>query len=358
MSTCAYGALLSAALSAADAQVVTTYEYDSRNRLKEVVRLGPPVRVSIAPVGSASEGSDLLFRITLDGQPLEAVEVALTFEGISAIAGPDFDNGPATVVFSPSDTQKTVAVPTKTDAIYEGSETVKVRITGVEGHAVITTDEATGTITNTTPAPSFRINDRTVNEGGNAVFTVTKTGQTVFTHGLSYTTQNGSAVAGQDYSGRSGTLSFTAGQTSKTISVPTSTDQTNEPNETFDVRLSAATNGATLADASGRGTIRNVFFNSPPSASNDAPVWLQAGSSTIVNVLANDTDPDGHALTVQSVSAPSFATVSIRSDNRLTIYGQSAGTGSVTYTISDRHGGTDTATIPLEVASSGGGFEF
>src|SRR5205085_132498 len=64
----------------------------------------------------------------------------------------------------------------------------------------------------------------------------------------------GSATSANDYTAASGTLTIPAGQTSGTITVLVNGDRLGEPNETFFVNLSSATN-ATIADGQGIGTI-------------------------------------------------------------------------------------------------------
>jgi serralysin len=116
-----------------------------------------------------------------------------------------------------------------------------------------------------TTLPTLRINDITITEGNsgtkNAVFTVTRTGTPTGTITLNYATANGTAIAGSDYVAKSGSLSFATNETSKTISVVINGDTTVEPNETFRVNLSGATN-ATIADNQGLGTITNDDFPS------------------------------------------------------------------------------------------------
>ncbi len=108
--------------------------------------------------------------------------------------------------------------------------------------------------------PTLRINNVTITEGNsgtkNAVFTVTRTGTPSGTITVNYSTSNGTATAGSDYVSKSGNLSFATNETSKTISVVINGDTTVEPNETFFVNLSNATN-ATIVDNQGQGTITN-----------------------------------------------------------------------------------------------------
>ena len=75
------------------------------------------------------------------------------------------------------------------------------------------------------------------------------------------------------------------------------------------------------------------------------PRWTKTAAVTI-NVLANDSDLDGDALSVTAASAGN-GSVSIRPDGSLdyTPNANFNGTDTVTYTISDGNGATDTATV-------------
>jgi hypothetical protein len=102
------------------------------------------------------------------------------------------------------------------------------------------------------------INDVTVTEGNTgtvaATFTVTLSAASTETITVAYAAGNGTATAGSDYQAASGTLTFAPGETSKTITVLVNGDRVGEPNETFFVNLSGATN-ATIANGPGVGTI-------------------------------------------------------------------------------------------------------
>src|SRR5207244_2478984 len=66
----------------------------------------------------------------------------------------------------------------------------------------------------------------------------------------------GSNSGSPDYISQSGTLTFAPGETSKPVTVLVCADTAFEPDETFTVTLSGATN-ATIAKAIGTGTIQN-----------------------------------------------------------------------------------------------------
>ena len=73
---------------------------------------------------------------------------------------------------------------------------------------------------------------------------------------VAYATSGGTATSGTDFTAASGTLTFAANETSKTVSVATTDDATDEANETFTLTLSSPTN-ATLGTATATGTIND-----------------------------------------------------------------------------------------------------
>jgi large repetitive protein len=178
----------------------------------------------------------------------------------SATAGVDYVASSLTGQTIPAGSSTyTFTVLVNGDTLNEPSETFFVNVTSVTG-AVVIDGQGVGTITNDDPLPSLSINDVTVTEGNsgtvNAVFTVTLSAASGQTVGVNYATANGSAIALGDYVPASGTLSFTSGQTTQTITVSVFGDTVPEANKTFFVNLSGATN-ATISDNQGLGTITN-----------------------------------------------------------------------------------------------------
>lgn len=96
--------------------------------------------------------------------------------------------------------------------------------------------------------------------------------------------------------------------------------------------------------------------NRDPVANNDEQ-GLRAGSTTIVEVLANDTDPDGDLLTITDVTAPPAGFGEVRAilgGRALQVDVAPGATGSFAmgYAISDGRGGTAEATARLSVVAS------
>ena len=108
------------------------------------------------------------------------------------------------------------------------------------------------------PLPALSIADLSVTEGhgdhAHFMFEVTLDQAADGPVTVAYSTANGTATAGSDYTATSGTLTFAAGETSKTVHVDIGGDTASEANETFTVTLSNAS-GATIADATAVGTI-------------------------------------------------------------------------------------------------------
>ena len=89
--------------------------------------------------------------------------------------------------------------------------------------------------------------------------------------------------------------------------------------------------------------------NADPVALDDVAEVPEDGSVTIP-VLDNDSDPDGDTLTITSASAPNGDVV-INDDGTLTYTPNPDynGPDEITYVISDGNGGTDTATVTVDV---------
>lgn len=164
--------------------------------------------------------------------------------------------------FSAGQTSKAVAISVKGDLLVEPTETFQVNLSApVNG--TIYDPSGTGTIVNddSSAPPTFSVNDVAVTEGNsgsvNAVFTITRNGSAAAAASVKYQTINDTAFAPGDYTAKALTsLSFLAGQTTKTVAVAVKGELLGEPDEAFRLVLSAPT-GATIVDGTGVGTILN-----------------------------------------------------------------------------------------------------
>ena len=127
---------------------------------------------------------------------------------------------------------------------------------------------------------AISIIDYTVNEGaGTATVTVTLSASSANVITVAYTTSDGSTAVGLDYTATSGTITFAAGQTTRTFTIPIINDATIESNETINITLSDPTN-ASILDGAGVVTI----------VDNDTcTVGTPAGSVTVQPTCATTT---------------------------------------------------------------------
>ena len=107
------------------------------------------------------------------------------------------------------------------------------------------------------------------------------------------------------------------------------------------------------ATATSTMTITVTPVNHTPDA-EDTNAVTDKNNAVVVDVLSNDSDPDGDTLTVSSVTNGANGTVAITgSDVTYTPASGYVGLDQFTYTISDGNGGTATATVYVNVYESG-----
>jgi sugar lactone lactonase YvrE len=93
-----------------------------------------------------------------------------------------------------------------------------------------------------------------------AVFTVSLSFASAIPVTVDYETADGTAAAGSDYEQTSGTLTFAAGETTKTVLVRTLAEESLDADEMFVVNLANPSTGGTIADGQGSGTILDPGF--------------------------------------------------------------------------------------------------
>ena len=168
----------------------------------------------------------------------------------------------------------------------EGDETVNLTLSSPTGGATlgspasavltIQDDDIPGALQFSAGAYSLMEN------GGTVTITVTRTGGSAGTVGISYATSNGSAASGSDYTAKSGSLSFANGETSKTFAVTVLDDTAYEGNETFNLALSSPTGGATLGSPTA--AMVTIFDNdAPPPTGAFTNITDYSGVTAIVN---------------------------------------------------------------------------
>ena len=213
----------------------------------------------------ATEGNPATVEVYLD-RPNETDVVSLYYSTSDCVgdgcatAGTDYTAASnALISFPLRDQTHTISIPTADDTEAEGDETFTVTLSGAT-NANLVDQSATLTILDDDGDPSVSIGDASATEGSSLSFTVRLSFAAKDTVTVTYDTRtddtagDDAAVPGQDFTAASGTLTFNAGDTAKTVTVPTYQDVFDEADETFWVQLTSAS-GATLRDSTATGTI-------------------------------------------------------------------------------------------------------
>jgi len=222
---------------------------------------GPILMINDVSKAEGNSGNTAYtFTVTLSPASTGTVTVKYATANNSAVAGSDYTAiAPTTLTFNPGQTTKTLTVNVLGDTVVEQNEAFFVNLSAPTG-ATLFDGQGKGTILND-DGPTLKINDVSKAEGnsGNTAytFTVTLNPASTGTVTVKYATANDSARAGSDFTGIAPTtLTFSPGETTKTLTVNVLGDTVVEQNEAFYVNLSAPT-GATLFDSQGKGTILN-----------------------------------------------------------------------------------------------------
>jgi len=266
--------------------------------------------------GAGNATTTAVFTVGLSKASTQPVTVQYTSVGGTAQAGSDFTAVSGTVTFAPGETSRSISVPILRDLVAESTETFQIQLSVANG-ATLSRSSATGTIqdddTVTAPLPSASISNVSLSEGNSgtttARFTVSLSAAASGPVTLGYETANGTATAGSDYTAKSGTLTFAAGETSKTIDVLVTGDTQVEANETILVRLTSAT-GATIATSQGSGTIQNDDQPPPLPTLSIGNATITEGNSGTVNMTFTVTlsQAQGSPVTVRYATADGTAT--------------------------------------------------
>jgi uncharacterized delta-60 repeat protein len=155
-------------------------------------------------------------------------------------------------------------------------------------------------------APSYDVTEN----AGQAIITVQRRGGTTGDITVDYQTQDGTALAGSDYTGASGSLTFFEGETRQSFAVAIINDFVGETNETVSLILTNESGGATL------GLVPNATLN---ILNDDSGVGFASAAYTVNEGVVGGTV----VLTVVRTGATNgTATVNYATTNGTAIAGQ------------------------------------
>jgi peptidoglycan/xylan/chitin deacetylase (PgdA/CDA1 family) len=332
------------------------YCFGNLNASGKVTPPVPAARIGDAEVTEGAAGTTTTVHLTvkLSEPTARTVSMAYATADGTAVASRDYTAKSGTLSFAVGQTSARIAVKVKGDALDEPNETFTVRLSKPSG---VTLARAKGTvkIVDDDPAPTVRIDDVSVTEGAAGTSTTVEvpvrlsapSGRTIT---VGYTTADGTAIAGTDYLATSGTLTFSPGQTSKTVRVVVRGDALDEPNETFTVRLR---DPSRTSIARGTATVTIVDDDPVPTVDiEDAQVTEGAAdTTTTVKVRVRLSAPSGRTVTVAYRTADGTAVANsdyLATSGTLTFSpGQTSKTLTLTVLGDDLHEDDETFTAVL-----------
>ena len=250
------------------------------------IRDGGAPALRIADATAAEAAGEIEFVVTASGAVAREMRVDYATRDGTATAGLDYTASQDTLVFAVGEAAKTIRVPVLTDALSnEGLETLDVVLSNA-ANATLADAEATGTISDAA-LPRLTVSDTSVEEGDDAVFTVSLSDAAAQDVSFRYRTADGSATAGADYTQASGSLTIPAAGTAASITVATVEDGLDEDEETFRFSLEQPL-FATIEQGAATGTIRD----------GDASPTL-----SVANVNADEGESLRFAVTLSAASA-------------------------------------------------------
>ncbi|MCB0033572.1 MAG: DUF11 domain-containing protein, partial [Anaerolineales bacterium] len=255
---------------------------------------------------SAANGT---LTVQLSNPSAFTVQVDYASSNGTATAGADYTAVNDTLTFPPGVTSQTINIPILTDGSDETDETVIVTLSNASNATLGTTrNPATLVIVDDDGPPTVNLSsfDFTVGEADGVVTaTVSLSSPAGQTIEVDYTTINGSAIGGSDYTAATNTLSFPLNAISQTITISITNDSFNEATESFTLALQNPVNVSLgLVQTS---TITIEDDDNPPTVDFEATDFtvLEDGGTAAVDVVLDS--PSGQDITVYYTTADDSA---------------------------------------------------
>lgn len=266
------------------AVLVGAFKLDNNGNLTfstDVSVFAPPATVGIELTGyQVNEdvaGGQLAIKLVRAGNVGTAFTVNFSTMDGTAVAGTDFtgqSNVP--VGFAASDTNKTVNVAIARRTGFQGGRQFGVALSSPTGNVSLSaTSTATVGIIEVDPAPpsvgfsaaSFPVNE----DAGQVTVMLTRTGDAAAAFTVNFSTTDGTALAGTDFTGQANTaVSFAANDTSKTVNVAVAHRAGFQGSRAFNVVLSSPTGAILDAQSSAAVAIAEVDPQPPTLVFSEA----------------------------------------------------------------------------------------
>ncbi len=284
--------------------------------------LGGSLQFAKAASSVAETGGTVILTVTRTGGAASQVTVHYATSDGTATAGLNYTDTSGDLTFGAGAGSQTFTVPIRNDGIATGNQAFTVTLSdprvlpppgpacpvsancptvGALGAATVTIVDAQQNISFTTD--SFTVRESTPT----ATITLRRGGATTGAATVDFTTSNGTAMAGVDYQFKSGTLTFAAGATAASFTVPIINDNTVRPSRTVILSLANPTGGAAVVapsqatltitddDTAGRVQFSSATYSAAENAGS-ALVTLSRSGGTAGGATVQYATSDGTAL--------------------------------------------------------------
>jgi hypothetical protein len=194
--------------------------------------------------------------VSLSKPHSNAVTVDYRTANGTATAGSDFNAVSGRLTFAKNQMSKTILVPVIGDRVIESNETFFVNLRNAKG-ARIANGQAVVSIVDNEPRVSISNVSQVEGASGTTPFNFTVSLSAAYDQPVTvnYTTADGSAIAGTDYTAAAGSLVFAPGETSKTIPVLVNNNPAAAPDKSFFVNVTTPNSYAAMTNGVAVGTI-------------------------------------------------------------------------------------------------------
>ena len=316
---------------------------------------------STASSSIAEAATTATVTVTRTGGADNQVTVQFSTANGSASAGTDYTGTSGTLTFAAGVASQTFIVPILDDGAGDNTDqTVNLSLSTPGGGASLASPSAaTLTIQETSFGTlAFSSASTSIGEAAtSATITVTRTGGADNQVTVQFSTANGSASAGTDYTGTSGTLTFAAAVTSQTFIVPILDDgAADNTNQTVNLSLSTPGGGATLASPSSATlTIQEASFGTLAFSTASSSIAEAATTATITVTRTGGADNQVTVQYATSDGSASAGTDYTSTSGTLTLTAGQTSNTFIVPILDDGAGDSTDQTVNLSLSTPGGG---
>ena len=301
-------------------------------------------------------GPVAIITVIRSGNSNPVVTVNYSTSDGTARAGLDYTSVFGTLTFNATETVKTFNVPIIDDTIVESNETVNLTLSLPSGNAVLGAQStAVLTIIDNDTSIDFTANAYSVNEAAGSInIPIRRLGLTNSAVSVSFTTSNGTATAGLDYTAVSQVVNFAAGVTQQLVNIPITNDTLPEGDESVFLVLTNATGGATL----GTNNLATLTI-----VDNDIAIQLSAATysvaedstNAIITLIRSGQTNASVGVTFATVNGTATAGVDFSGVNSNVTFAAGVTTVNIAVPIIDNFTAQNNRTATLRITNATGG---